>query len=49
MQSSTFIHSSQGRPTTPSRNRLATHTFASPVVRPLPRPPVSLLTESGLW
>jgi hypothetical protein len=49
MQSSSFTRPSEGRPTTTARDRLATHTFASPVVRPLPRPAVSALDGSGIW
>jgi hypothetical protein len=49
MQSSTFIRTTEGRATTQARTRLTTHTFASPVVRPLPRPTVSLLADTGLW
>jgi hypothetical protein len=49
MQSSSFIRSSEGTSTTQSLNRVAGHTFASPVVRPLPRPTASVLADPAIW
>jgi hypothetical protein len=48
MQSTSFIRSTEGRAAAPARDRLSTHTFASPVVRPLPRPLVAL-DSPGIW
>jgi hypothetical protein len=48
MQSPSLIRSTEGRGAASARDRLSTHTFASPVVRPLPRP-VASLDSPGIW